>query len=175
MGKDPETTSKLPNNEFGLGDEAYIGGLDIFHVLHCFNEIRKEAFKDYFWDAGEHHTKHPGSSSYSPKRKHSEIFWIHLRHCTDIVVQNLMCNADATMYTYVWMESQKTPYPDFYVNKKCRDFEALKKWRDENGLDINRTSLIRKPEGAHELEMDEMYWKLYGNETTPGDATHHVH
>jgi len=49
LGKDPETTVKYPD-DYGLGDDAYMAGLDVFHQLHCFDSIRKEAFKDYYWD-----------------------------------------------------------------------------------------------------------------------------
>jgi hypothetical protein len=149
-----------------------MGGMDTFHVLHCFNAIRKEAFKDYYFDGEEYHMEGYGEES-QPRRRHAELFWIHLRHCTDIIVQFLMCNADTTMTTMTWLETQERPWPDFSVNKKCIDFDALVRWRDENALDIQKAGVVRRPPGAQETKVSEMYWKIMGNETHPGDNRHH--
>lgn len=37
MGKDPETVAKLEDKDWGLGDNAYVAALDVFHNLHCLN------------------------------------------------------------------------------------------------------------------------------------------
>lgn len=37
MGKNPDTVAKLENDVWGLGDNAYVAALDIFHNLHCLN------------------------------------------------------------------------------------------------------------------------------------------
>lgn len=76
LGKDPDKSVKLPDNEFGFGDEAYLGGMDIFHQLHCFDSIRKEAFKDYYWDekGGRYHMEGYGPETGKPKKRHTEIF-----------------------------------------------------------------------------------------------------
>jgi hypothetical protein len=172
LGKDPEKTVKYPEDVFGLGPEAYMGGMDVFHVLHCFNTIRKEAFKDYYFDGEQYHMEGYGEES-QPKRRHSELFWVHLRHCTDIIVQFLMCNADTTMTTMTWLETQERPWPDFSVNKKCVDFDTLVRWRDENALNISQAGLVRRPPGAPETKMSEEYWRVVGNDTNPGDNRHH--
>lgn len=172
MGKDPESVVKLPDETFGLGPEAYMGGLDAFHVLHCYNAIRTEAFQDYYFDGERYHMEAYGPESI-PRRDHSEMFWIHLRHCNDILVQFLMCNTDTTMTTYSWVETQERPFPDFSVNKMCVDFGALVQWRDENALSIEETGKIRRPPGASEVPVSEMYWKIVGNESHPGDKKHH--
>lgn len=173
LGKDPAKTAKYPEELFGFGDEAYIGGMDIFHQIHCFDAIRKEAFKDYYWDGERYHLEMYGPETGPPKRKHSEIFWLHLRHCTDIILQSLMCSADAGMTTYMWLETQEKPFPDFSVNRKCTNFDALEQWRNENAVDIDQVAQVRKPEGANETPIGDLYWKLYGNETSAGDMTHH--
>ena len=173
MGKDPDKTVKYADEMFGFGNDAYMAGMDIFHQLHCFDAIRKEAFKDYYWDGENYHMEGYGPESGPPKRRHTEIFWIHLRHCTDIILQSLMCHADASMTTMTWLQTQERPFPDFSINKKCRDFGALVRWRDENALDVKRVGQVKRPEGFYQTKIGDMYWKLYGNETTPGDNTHH--
>ena len=47
LGKDLETVARYPDEDFGLGEEAYIAALDIQHKIHCLNELRKTAFSDY--------------------------------------------------------------------------------------------------------------------------------
>lgn len=37
MGGDVSTTAKLEDKDWGLGDNAYVGALDLFHNLHCLN------------------------------------------------------------------------------------------------------------------------------------------
>jgi len=173
MGKDPEKTAKYPDEDFGFGNEAYMAGMDIFHQLHCFDSIRKEAFKDYYFDGEKYHMEGYGPNFGKPKRQHTEIWWLHLRHCTDIIVQALMCNANTDLYTLTWLETQQRPFPDFSVNKKCVDWDAIIRWRDEHKLDVFKAGSVRKPEGGDQTKMGDMYWKLYGNGTTPGDNRHH--
>ena len=173
LGKDPAKSVKYPDDEFGFGGEAYMAGMDIFHQLHCFDAIRKEAFKDYYWDGERYHMEGYGPETGKPHRRHTEIFWLHLRHCTDIIVQALMCHADAAMTTMTWLETQERPFPDFSINRKCVDFDALVKWRDENALNVSKVGQIKKPEGADQTRISEWYWKLYGNETIEGDNRHH--
>ena len=73
MGNDPDKTVKCLNEMFGLGDEAYMDGMDIFHQIQRFNVIRKEALKDYYFDGEKYHMEGHGPD-YQPKRRHTE-FW----------------------------------------------------------------------------------------------------
>ena len=70
LGKDPETVVRYPDENFGLGAEAYVAALDIQHKIHCLNELRKMAFIDY------------GKTTPSGKA-HGQLWWIHLRHCLE--------------------------------------------------------------------------------------------
>lgn len=77
------------------------------------------------------------------------------------------------MTTYLWVETQERPFPDFSVNTKCVDFDTLVQWRDENTLDTEDAGRVRRPPGALEVTVSEMYWRIMGNETHPGDKRHH--
>lgn len=112
LGKDPRTAARYEDSVFELGSDAYIAPLDVFHQIHCLNELRKNAFADY----GEERPT---------KKKHGRLWWIHLRHCTDMLLQNIKCHADADIVTYNWLETQQNPFPDFNINRKCRNFHAL--------------------------------------------------
>ncbi|OWT42534.1 hypothetical protein VFPPC_18336 [Pochonia chlamydosporia 170] len=48
MGKNPDTVAKLENDVWGLGDNAYVAALDIFHNLHCLNTLRRAAYATYY-------------------------------------------------------------------------------------------------------------------------------
>ena len=81
------------------------------------------------------------------------MFQTHLNHCTDILLQNLMCHADVEVITHVWQEDQDWPYPDFGISKQCRDFESLLKWKEENeiiGME-KKYLAYRKPPHATQL------------------------
>ncbi|KAG5917845.1 hypothetical protein E4U61_002387 [Claviceps capensis] len=39
MGKNPDTVAKLEDDIWGLGDDAYVAALDLFHNLHCLNVL----------------------------------------------------------------------------------------------------------------------------------------
>jgi len=81
LGKDPELTVKYPE-EYGLGPDAYVAQLDIFHQIHCLNLLRHLAWAEYGRD--ESHGKKP----------FSDLHWIHVSHCTDILMQNIMCTGN---------------------------------------------------------------------------------
>lgn len=50
------------------------------------------------------------------------------------------------LLTQNWIERQNAPFPDFAVNKKCWDYEAILDWKDENRvLDIERRFGELKP------------------------------
>ena len=52
--------------------------------------------------------------------------------------------------TQNWIERQDAPFPDFAVNKKCWDYEAILAWKEENRvLDVERRfEELRPPNGT---------------------------
>ncbi|KAH8665683.1 hypothetical protein BGZ61DRAFT_366243, partial [Ilyonectria robusta] len=55
-------------------------------------------------------------------------------HCTDILMQHLMCNGNLDIITFNWVETQSNPFPDFAVNHQCRDFDAIYEWQDKHSV-----------------------------------------
>lgn len=47
MGKDPSTVTKLEDDVWGLGDDAYAAIFDVYHQIHCLNSLRHIAYGDY--------------------------------------------------------------------------------------------------------------------------------
>lgn len=124
VGKNATVSVKAPQS-WGLGDDAYIAQVEVFHQIHCLNELRKELYPDYYYGG----------------RGRTELDMSHKTHCVHMLLQNLMCNADTGIITHYWLhdelysEPKTRPFADFSVEKKCRDFEAVMGWlRKEGGV-----------------------------------------
>jgi len=153
MGVDPSTAAKLDDETWGLGDDAYITALDVYHQLHCLNTLRQIAY-------GE---------KYYPKvmANHDKPIWkVHVDHCVDILMQELQCSGNVNLVPYHWVENHERPFPVFGINRQCVDFEALTQWRLENTVDFEKYSrVVRKPPGVKELKAADDWYKY---RTPPG-------
>ena len=156
LGKDPSTVVMFDDSYWHLGDNAYMGSLDAQHQVHCLNVLRTKAFAD-----SDGHS----SSPYSPYE------WTHLSHCTDILMQNLLCYADPGIVTYTWTQTQKHPFPDFSVNRKCRAFGIMLDWAERRAVDEDEFRAYRRPHGIKEVPMDPEYFDMFGYTS----VDHHVH
>ncbi|KAI1457008.1 hypothetical protein F4805DRAFT_203833 [Annulohypoxylon moriforme] len=157
MGKDPATVAKFNDDYWGLGDDAYVGALDLFHQVHCLNVLRHEAFR--YWNREGERVP-----------KWNDIHWIHIQHCVGMMMEHTLCNADAGFLTYNWMEHEKYPFPDMSVQKQCRDWHRLVEYRDAHG--VNETLYLnwKKPEGVTQLKQPQDWWKHRGE----GDNAHYA-
>ncbi|KAL8687911.1 MAG: hypothetical protein Q9224_005018, partial [Gallowayella concinna] len=88
LGKDPNLAVRFPDDIFGLGDDAYMAGYDSLHKTHCLNELRQMTFADY------------GATAPVKTKQHGRLWWIHLRHCVDMLMQDQLCHADADVITF---------------------------------------------------------------------------
>lgn len=137
-GKNPATAVKAPLS-WGIGEDAYVAQVEVFHQIHCLNELRKEMYYDYYYDSPRH-----------------ELHRSHKSHCVHMLLQNLMCNADVGVITHNWLHDERyyapktRPFPDFSVAKQCRDFDAVMKWLRESGgvKDLDRKLPMEVPTDA---------------------------
>ncbi len=151
LGKDPETAAKFDDAYWGLGDDAYMAQLDVMHHIHCLNTLRQNAFADY--------------GDVAPTKKaHKKLWWIHLQHCTDMLLQNLMCTAEMDILTYQWMDTQKHHFPDFSINRKCRSFDDLWAWRNEHVVpkELADNMPETKRKGARVVPAEKGYYEMFG-------------
>ena len=142
---------KIPE-EYGGG---YLGMLEVFHLLHCLDSLRKATWPEYYTEELE-------TQGYTAVRAHTGIFLqengMNLRqnkrlirdtdHCIDMLREVIMCTADVTPLTFYDDLSQperKLPMPDFNTLHTCRNFEEVLEWGyngersvewDEMGLDL---------------------------------------
>lgn len=134
LGKDPAKAVRVPDT-WGYGPDAHIATLDGIHLVHCLNSIRKSLHINF-----EYYHKEPLRPEYSP----------HLTHCVEAVLQHLMCKPSMELLTQNWIERQYAPFPDFAINKKCWDYEAILSWKEQHRvLDIEeRFDELRPPNGT---------------------------
>ena len=148
LGKDPTRTAKFPP-DFGLGDDAHIAEIDVFHQIHCLDYLRREANYDYYFA-----DKHLEGTAL-------ERHQTHTTHCVYLLLQNLMCNANVDIITHHWVDVQKHPFPDFNINHQCRDFEAVLKWQEENVVDPVKYQTLRRPVDEEPWIMSDEFRRMF--------------
>ncbi|KAG8157745.1 hypothetical protein KVR01_012407 [Diaporthe batatas] len=89
MGKDPATAAKLEDSIWSLGNDAYAGTLDLFHQIHCLNQLRKYAYRDYY---------DVKTANANPQNR--TMHEIHTNHCVDILLQALQCSGNLRQYPF---------------------------------------------------------------------------
>lgn len=94
--------------------------LDIFHSLHCLNEIRKTVRSDYY---GEPHIRH--NSTVERTR-------IHTDHCLEYVRLALWCNADISPIPFQDFGSSFGLTALHEYTHTCRDRESILEWARAN-------------------------------------------
>ncbi|RAK99262.1 oxidase ustYa family protein [Aspergillus ibericus CBS 121593] len=150
LGRDPEDAAKWPES-FGFGSQAYIGRLDIFHQIHCLDWLRRETYFDHYY-----------GKKWPPGTPPSDMHRTHMSHCVYILLQNLMCNANVDIYTHFWADAQLNAFPDFSVNHKCRDFDAILSWQEAHSVDVDAFAAIRKPPDSLARVMSHRFKDLFG-------------
>ncbi|KAJ8516158.1 hypothetical protein ONZ45_g6500 [Pleurotus djamor] len=107
------------------GAQVYVGGLDVFHQIHCLDMIRMAAYPDRYNASQRHqmHLRRSGSMGH-PKISDQE----HLQHCINSVRQSLMCSSDISINPYYNPKLEKRPFPRFDQLHTCRNFEKIKDW-----------------------------------------------
>jgi hypothetical protein len=152
LGKDPARTARWPE-DWGFGPDAHIAELDILHTLHCLNAIRKDIHWRYYY------------KDRYPDGVFPELHRVHTDHCIYIVLQNLMCGATADIITQDWVDGQLHPFPDFNINKKCRDFNAILDWHEATMIDdMPRFAKMRMPEGHIPYAMSDEFHRMFGTD-----------
>ncbi|KAH7336736.1 hypothetical protein BKA65DRAFT_479611 [Rhexocercosporidium sp. MPI-PUGE-AT-0058] len=88
------------------------GILDVFHSLHCVNQLRKVVYVDHYF----------------PKIKDSEFFFIHMSHCVEHLRQAIQCHSDFTPLVYTWDEKEDKGGPVWTSKHTCRNFTKIWEW-----------------------------------------------
>jgi hypothetical protein len=64
------------------------------------------------------------------------------------------------------METQDWPFPDFFINHLCRDFETIAQWQEDNALPLMMGRNITKPTNGNykETPAPDAYYEMFGRE-----------
>ncbi|KAJ7462819.1 hypothetical protein B0H11DRAFT_1815975 [Mycena galericulata] len=99
-----------------LGDNpaTYMLALDVFHELHCLDEIRKAMYPDYYPHSAE------------------GIHTSHMRHCLSSLRQSIMCASDISTVVWQWSEKSQAAKERSDILHTCRDFAKIQQWGREH-------------------------------------------
>lgn len=106
----------------GESGGGYPGQLEVFHLLHCLDWLRKGIF--YNW---EYYKDSPPYRDFSPRELEA-----HNDHCVDSLRMHLMCAADVTPVTYYDTPYRPQPFADFSTKHTCRNFDAILDWSKQS-------------------------------------------
>ncbi|OJJ50736.1 hypothetical protein ASPZODRAFT_126660 [Penicilliopsis zonata CBS 506.65] len=164
-GYDPSIVAEWPA-EYGFGPGAFVGRLDVFHELHCLDLLRREAHYEHYYP------EWPKSEGGAP-----EDHRVHISHCVYSLLQSLMCSASTDPFIHYWVDVGDEPYPDFSINRQCRDFDAVLRWQEENSVPMSQyRNVIRKPLGVIPRIMSDEYKYMVGllqKEGRKPSSSHH--
>jgi hypothetical protein len=72
----------------------------------------------------------------------------------------MLCDADADVITYTWRDTQPHPYPDFSINRKCRNFDDLVAFRNKRRVDMKKYEAMKKSSNVHSLPIEPGYYAM---------------
>ncbi|PLB43503.1 hypothetical protein P170DRAFT_480478 [Aspergillus steynii IBT 23096] len=134
----PYNTTRNPQDP-----STYVGALEVFHQLHCLNNIRHGYYvpeaRDLVPEPGKLLT-HAGQLFFCLNDETALTIrspaFCSLDHCFDYLRQNIMCWSDTTISSLAWSTVLDGYYPRFDPVKECLDFEQIHAWatRKENWL-----------------------------------------
>lgn len=87
---------------------------------------------------------------YYPSGETPAVRWKHVDHCLDVLRQIIICHGDISIVTFDWVEGQCDPYPNFHVNRECRNWDSIFQWAKDHHVD---RQLIQRPLGIPRTEM----------------------
>jgi hypothetical protein len=71
---------------------------------------------------------------------------MHVDHCIETIRMSLMCYADVTpVLVEITPERKAGRKADFNVHHKCRNYEKIRKYLLEEGVEINSTRHLPLP------------------------------
>ncbi|KAK7710880.1 hypothetical protein SLS63_012843 [Diaporthe eres] len=97
-------------------EQQYMGGLAVFHQLHCLNAIRK--------------TLYPGRYNTSLVDADGTVNfhrWNHIDHCIEVVRRCITCHSDLAALTYDWVEDSQMVLHEEMLHT-CRNFDLISEW-----------------------------------------------
>ncbi|RWA08720.1 hypothetical protein EKO27_g6398 [Xylaria grammica] len=116
---------------------GYVANLEVFHYLHCLNQIRQFTYKEHYathmaeWIEKDHRS----IVDLNVTDPNNALDRMHVDHCIDALRQQLMCSANVVPLLVEVDEGSKLGYKtDFNVNMKCRNYDKILEWQYAHAL-----------------------------------------
>lgn len=119
FGLNPSKHVLIDPTQHDVPYPAYLANVQALHQLHCVDYLRQGLFYNYDYYRSLHSI---AMNETEDKVTH------HLAHCVDSLRQMIMCESDARIAPYL----RETLKPDFAQPKRCRNFEALRRFAVEH-------------------------------------------
>ncbi|KIN09130.1 hypothetical protein OIDMADRAFT_108896 [Oidiodendron maius Zn] len=113
--EEAEMTFGKPHGLYNHPNIGYLMGLDVYHSLHCVEQLRRALDRDHYFNK---ETK----MAY-PDRGHRD-------HCLDHIRQQLMCHADLTPIPVIWYEGHRRSFVQSDVVHTCRNWDRVQEFMD---------------------------------------------
>jgi len=95
-----------------------LGGLEVFHSLHCLDMVRQYTWRDEY-DYSDNPTF----------QDDDEFLRTHVDHCIDALRIRLMCYADITPFLHTTEPGAELgATPDFNTQHRCKKFDSVQEW-----------------------------------------------
>ncbi|KAJ9606918.1 hypothetical protein H2200_008929 [Cladophialophora chaetospira] len=108
------------------GTAKYLVQLDVFHELHCLNDMRKLLYPERF-DGIQNLTAANGTVN-----RDTNMFR-HWEHCVDSLRQTLMCHADVSPIPFhINRPMDSGIFPRLATTHTCRNFTKVQEWAREH-------------------------------------------
>ncbi|KAI1202983.1 hypothetical protein F5X97DRAFT_342899 [Nemania serpens] len=131
---DETEARQLPNQTAEVAPGKYIVELEVFHLLHCVNSIRKTIYPE----------RYPDYALYHPNGTRTSLDIRHIEHCIDRLRQTVQCASNVGTIIWVWRDFISQWDPDFTTTHTCRNYKKIRDWAVERAMvgDWDRTVRI---------------------------------
>ncbi|KAL0937293.1 uncharacterized protein CTRU02_207024 [Colletotrichum truncatum] len=160
-----EEASKLPSPTIAIpGTEDYLVELDVWHELHCLNDLRKLLYPEVYGGLLE------VTLSNGTINRDTDAFR-HWDHCVDSIRQTLMCHSDVSPIPFhVNVPANIGIFPRLATTHTCRNFTKIQEWAKDRwagdwDFNVNETKaqeLIEASGFDNSPEEDiQFLWRLF--------------
>ncbi|KAH8746326.1 hypothetical protein BGZ57DRAFT_917816 [Hyaloscypha finlandica] len=113
------------------GTDMYVGGLGVYHELHCLKRIRQYTWQDYYHAHATDEDK--------------RLNRLHTDHCIDVLRQAILCHADVSLFTLEWSQDMPMPRADFSHEHTCKDWRRIFEWAGQRSIPEEKMKSLQHP------------------------------
>ncbi|KAH7030008.1 hypothetical protein B0J12DRAFT_745274 [Macrophomina phaseolina] len=150
------------------GTKDYLVELDVWHSLHCLNDLRKLLYPERY-----HMLERLTKDGVIDRNSFAFRHW---DHCVDALRQSLMCQADiAPIPFHVNVPFNRGIFPRLATTHTCRNFTKIQEWAKAHRAPefdfmisdpVKLQKIIEESGFDHspEEDMEGLYWMFPGNQ-----------